>query len=297
MIFEWYMAGGVPILRSDSETFRFTTSYSSVTHLLAIMNKIVAILIGVFLVNKGKVQLKKDFLLIVELSVAELMMVGTAMRGEMILAPCVIFAFYAIKHKIPFKAYVIAAVVAVVVIGFVPYYRSFQLYGNSYAISIMNISKYPKLFMLTPTYESLTNSFKILNWDLAIFPDEMPYGYGIYAILPQIPFLDLGASLSDVQNQFYNKGFYATLTGTAFSYWYADFGYLGFFIVTILYGCITNFAYKMLILKQDMFSFVWYSYTFYTALWMFYSCTFDQVYVIYSLILFLAMKIRIIKKQ
>lgn len=292
MAFEWYKAGGIPAFRSDSETFRFLVSYSAITHILAIMNKMVAIIIGAYLINKGKIQLRQDFILIFEMIVAELLMYGTAFRGEMILAPCALFIFYAIRHKVPLKFYVIAGIFALGVIGVFPIVRMYNAYGVHYFVGQRNISTYPQLFFLTPMYQSFTNNFEVFNLDVSIFPDLMPFGLGIYSILPQIPFFDFGASLGSVQNEVLNNGFYANLTATYLSVWYADFGYLGCLLVTLIFAGLTNYSYKLCLKKRSLTAYVWYAYTFYIALWIFYSSTFDFVYVCYSLVIFFAYKFR-----
>ena len=48
MLYEWSKSGGVPALRPDAETFRMSVSQSGITHTLAIMIKIVAVLIEVY---------------------------------------------------------------------------------------------------------------------------------------------------------------------------------------------------------------------------------------------------------
>ncbi len=293
MLFEWKMAGGIPILRADSETFRFTVSYSAITHLLAIMNKIVAMLIGIFLVNQKEIRLRRDWLLILEFCISELLMIGTAMRGEMIMAPCVVFIFFAIKHKLPMKFYVIAAIVALAVIGLVPYARSLASYGAAYIESQKEISKYPQLYMFTPLYQSFADNFSILRLDLQIFPELRSWGFGAYTILPEIPFVDLGLNLMSVQNEVLNSNFYSGLTATFFASWYADFGYPGFVLCTLFYATIINKVYSVCVRKHDLFSFVLYAYTFYSALWIFYNGVIDFVYIAYCLVIWIVMCVRV----
>ena len=293
MLFEWKMAGGVPALRSDSETFRFTVSYSSITHIFAIMNKIVAALIGVYFVNKGFISLRKDFLLICEMIISELMMIGTSMRGEIIMAPCIIFIVFAIKKRLPIKYYVIGAVVALAFIGLMPYYRMINTYGASYILNLKSISTYPELYMFTPLYQSFTNNFSILNLDLKIFPEMRSFGYGIYVILPQIPFVELGENLMDIQNQVLNNNFYSGLTATYLATWYADFGYIGCIFSTILFAKITTFAYDKFVREHSLFSLAWYAYVFYSSLWMFYNSTFDFVFICYSLVMWIVLKMKL----
>ena len=293
MFFEWKMAGGIPILRSDQETFRFTVSYSAITHLLAIMNKVVATLIGVYLINKGSIKLKTDFLLVLEMIIAELLMVGTAMRGEMIMAPCIIFVFFAIKYRIPLKFYVLAGILALLFIGVLPLVRMYNNYGPTHIANLKALSTYPQWYMFTPLYQSFSNNFEILNLDLSIFPQLKEFGYGAYTILPEIPFVDLGKNLMALQNEVLNNNFYSGLTATFYASWYADFGYAGFVLATLLYAGITIFAFNRCIMNRDLFSYVWYAYTFYSALWIFYNGTFNFVYICYSIVIWFAIKMKV----
>jgi oligosaccharide repeat unit polymerase len=293
ILFEWYKAGGIPAFRKDVEIFRFNTSYSAITHIFAIMNKIVATMIGIYLVEQGKLKLKYDIILFLEFIGALFLMYCTAFRGEMILAPCVIFIYYAIRHKISIKFYVIAGILAFLFIGIYPIARMYRMYGANYFAGQRGISTYPQLFFLTPIYQSFTNNFEVLNLDFSIFPKMREYGLGTYSILPQIPFVDLGRSLGAVQNEVLNNGFYANLTATYLATWYADFGYIGCFIVTILFCWLTNFSYYLCLKKNNIGTYAWYAYTFYTALWMFYSGTFDFVYICYSCLIYFAFHTKI----
>jgi oligosaccharide repeat unit polymerase len=291
-VFEWKMAGGVPVLREDQETFRFMVSYNSITHMLSIMSKIVATMIGVFIINDtGGIRHNK--LLIFFAIVAELLMIGTAMRGEMMMAPCVIFIVFAIRKKVPVKYYLIFGIILIIIIGFFPFARKLGLYGTRYISDLKIISTFPELYIFTPFYESFATNLSILKLDLEIFPYMRPFGMGDYSILPQIPFVDLGRSLGTVQNEILNNNFYGGLTATYLSSWYADFGYVGFFIATAIYGLLTNISYNLYVKKKDIVTLTWYAYTFYCSLWIFYSSTFDMVYVVYSLLILFVLKIHI----
>ena len=292
MLFEWKMAGGIPALRDDAETFRFTVSYSSITHLLAIMNKIVAALIGIYFVNKGRITLGVDTILLFEMIVSEILMLGTSMRGEAILAPCVIFIVYAIKKKLPIKVYVLGGVAALAYIGFMPYLRMFNSYGASYVISLQRISNYPNIYFLTPLYQSFTNNFDILNIDFSIFPNLRNFGYGIYSILPEIPFMNLGSSLMKVQNEVLNNNFYSGLTATFLASWYADFGVIGCIGITALYAKITTHIYERYIKERSLYSLALYAYTFYSSLWIFYNGVFNFVFLCYTVIIWMTLKLK-----
>lgn len=287
MLFEWKMAGGIPVLRSDSETFRFTTSYTSYTHFLAILNKIVAALIGAYLVNKGKVSIKQDGLLIAEMVIAELLMVGTAMRGEMIFAPCIIFIVFAVKYHISKKICIVFSIILLIFAGVYPIVRMYSSYGLQYIANLKAISVYPSLFAFTPLYQTLSNNFSILKLDFNIFPDMYHYGYGSYGILPMIPFVDLGKNLSDVQNTVLGNNFYSALTGTFLQPIYADFGYLGCILGTMIIAELVTYAYNNYYKKHTLFSLIFCAYVFYQSLWIFYAQTFDLVFFFYSIIIWI----------
>ncbi len=293
MLFEWVMAGGVPILRSDQETFRFLVSYSPLTHILAIMNKIIVALIGIYFIYKGKIEIKHDFILLLEMGISELLLIGTAMRGEMIFAPCIIFIFYGIKHKLPIRFYIIGTSAAFIIIGLMPYYRMVTSYGNLYISDLASISTYPAFYMFTPLYQSFSNNFEILTLDFSIFPQIKEFGYGAYSILPSIPFVTLGNSLMQVQNEVLNNGFYAGLTATYMATWYADWGYYGCFLITIAGGIFVNFIYSQFEKKRTLFLSILYSYVFYGTLWMFYNSIFDIVFLCYSLMIWFILKLNI----
>lgn len=293
MLFEWKMAGGIPALRSDSEIFRFTTSYTSYTHFLAILNKIVAALIGTYLVNKGKVSIKRDGLLIVEMIIAELLMVGTAMRGEIVFAPCVIFIVFAVKHHISKKIFVVFSAILLIFVGAYPIVRMYSSYGQQYISNLKAISVYPSLFAFTPTYQTLSNNFSILKLDFDIFPNMYPYGYGSYGILPMIPFVDLGKNLSDVQNTVLRNDFYSALTGTFLQPIYADFGYLGCIIGTVIVAGLVTYAYNKYHKEHTLFSLIFCAYVFYESLWIFYAQTFDLVFILYSIIIWIILNTKV----
>lgn len=293
MLWEWINAGGIPILQSDQETFRFTVRYNSFTHILAISNKVVVAIIGGFLVNKGKINIKKDFWLIVMMIISELMMIGTAMRGEMIFGPAVVFIVFGIKKKIPKKYYVIAFISAIIVIGLVPYIRMSKLYGVAYLKDLKKISVYKNIAIFTPLIQTFTSNFSILAKDILIFPKIESFGFGDYSILPALPFVDLGKDLMNLQNSMFNKGFYGGLTATFLATWYADFGYIGMVLETIVMAIWINFVYKKYMINRQFFSLMWFSYTLYASLWLVYNNTFDIIYIIYCVIIWGLSKMKI----
>lgn len=293
MLFEWKMAGGIPILRADQETFRFTVKYSSLTHILAISNKIVVAVIGCYLINKRRVSIKKDGYLILMMIISELLMIATSMRGEMLFGPAVVFIVFGIRRKIPKKYFILAAIIGVVIVGFVPYIRMSNLYGAAYLRDLKLISTFKSLATLTPLVQTFSCNFSILAQDFLIFPNIEPFGHGDYSILPAIPFVTLGKSLMDLQNQIFNQGFYGGLTATFLATWYADFGYIGMVFQTILMAFWINYVYKMYSKNRNFFTLMWYAYTFYSSLWLVYSNTFDIVYLIYCLVIWIMSKMKL----
>jgi oligosaccharide repeat unit polymerase len=217
-------------------------------------------------------------------------MIGTAMRGEMIFAPCIIFIYYAVRKEISIKYYLLAILLGLFVVGFIPFYRMIVSYGNAYIHSIKSISTYPEIYSLVPIYQTFSNNFLILHFDFEIFPHIASFGYGIYSILPEIPFFDLGSSLMQVQNIVMNNRFYAGLTATYLASWYADFGYIGCFISTIAFALFTNYVYRKYTRERNLFSCVWYAYVFYSSLWLFYNSVFDFVFICYSLVIWLVLR-------
>lgn len=292
ILYEWKMAGGIPIFRSDSETFRFTVPRSPFIHILAIMNKVIASLIGIYLINKEKIDLKKDLLIIIEMIIAELLMIGTTMRGELLMAPCVIGIAYFMKNKKTKKYYLTLSAIVLLVIGVFPLARNTALYGKSYTDSLKRISRIENLYFLTPMYQSFATNYSILALDFTIFPQLYNYGYGNYSILKEIPFVELGSNVMDVQNKVLNNNFYSGLTATYMASWYADFGYLGCIFSTLIYCSILNFAYRKYKKNKNTFSFVWYIYTFFCSLWLFYNSVFNIVFVLYSLLIYYSLKIK-----
>lgn len=293
MLLEWKLAGGIPILRSDQETFRFTVSYTSLTHILAISNKVVVAIIGGYLVCKKNIEIKNDFLLIVMMIISELLMVGTAMRGEMIFGPAIIFIIYGIKHKIPKRYFFAAGIIAIIIIGLVPYVRMNKLYGTAYLNDLEKISEYKCIAIFIPLIQTFSSNFSILTKDFSVFPKLVVFGFGDYSILPSIPFLDLGKNLMNLQNSIFNKGFYGGLTATFLASWYADFGYIGMFIEVIIMALWINFVYKYYITKHSFLSLLWFSYTFYASLWLVYNNTFDIIYIIYCAVIWCLLKFKI----
>lgn len=284
IIYEWRNAGGIPAFRSDSESFRFSVGSTSYIHFLAIMNKIVCMLIGIYLLSLSKIRIIKDFWLITMAIISELLMCFTAMRGEMLFAPCIIFIAYGLTRRIKKRHIYLISLLGILLIGILPFYRMYKLFGVAYVYDIQKISVYPKFYILTPLYQTLANNLKIFSMDIKMIPDQIPWGLGEYSILTQIPFVDLGKSFYALQNIY--LGGTSELTGTYLQTWYADFGYLGCIAFTILLSWYCNTIYGYFLRKKSLFSAVWYSYTLYNALWMFYANTFDIVYILYMIIIY-----------
>lgn len=292
-LLEWQKAGGIPILRADSETFRFKVSLSQITHIFSILNKIICMVIGIYLLAMGKHAISKERSLFLCAIVSELLMIGTAMRGEMIFAPATIFLFWILKKEIKMRYFVIAIVVVFFVIGIMPLLRMYSAYGNAYFDTLKSISVYPNLFYFTPLYQSFANGFRILAIDVTLIPKSIPYGYGAYGFLPYIPFLNLGSSFSVLQNEILNGGFYGALTGSYLQLLFADFGYIGCILGTMLLSILSNIAYKEMCIKKDLSTVSWYILTLYTSLWLFYATTFDETYIFYSLLILIVFRLKL----
>ena len=207
------------------------------------------------------------------------------MRGEMIYGPAIVFIVYGIKNRISTKWYVLFALFGIIIVGFVPYFRMSRLYGTAYLESLNSIAEYKQLAVLIPFIQTFSANFSILTRDISIFPQIVSFGFGDYSILPAIPVLNLGKSLMNVQNAIFNKGFYGGLTATFLATWYADFGYIGMIIQTMIMAWWNNFVFKKFIKTQQFFTLMWYAYTFYASLWLVYNNSFDIVYIIYCILL------------
>lgn len=281
ILIEWVRAGGIPILQSDAETFRFSVSFNSVWHIMAMSIKYVPVFGCLYWMAKNKISFKRDLLLLFVSLVSILFLIGTAQRGELLSAPAIIIFAYMIYKKPNFKNLIIPILVFVLIMGIYPIYRGYKMYGSSYMTSIAQISNNPTIWFLTPTYQTFAYSFHVLNRDFSTFPSQLSFGYGGYTVLCNIPFLDLHDDLGVVQNRAWNNNFYSELTPTFFGDWYADFGFFGCFLGITLICLLLNKLYSNYVKNKDAMSLALYAFNFYKAICMLYDNTFNFVWICY----------------
>lgn len=280
LFFEWTRAGGIPALRSDSETFRMQVSQNGIVHTLALMIKVLGMLILVYWFTRNKHQNKGIGLSIIFI-LSLVLMYGTANRGELMFIPVVGFLIYAAKNPPRLSMLFVCGILFISVLAIYPAVRGYQMYGKSYFAQYAVVSRYPMLAGCMPLYGTLAYNFEILNRVMQTFPSVVPYGWGQYSIFCYIPFFDLGKELWVVQNEVWNTGFYGALTSTFMGTWYADFGKLGCIIGTMFYCGMSVYLYRKLIIRKNYKSLVLYSYTFYMILVGAYSNAFSFVFVCY----------------
>lgn len=289
MLYEWSKSGGVPALRPDAETFRMSVSQSGITHTLAIMIKIVAVLIEVYWitgVHENQHKCKWFFPLYM---LVLLVMWGTANRGELIFAPVLGLIVLWTQYPPKKKTVLFFAILGLLVLAVYPAVRGYSMYGNSYFVQYSAVSTYPILGWFMPLYGTLAYNFEILNRLFETFHSSMPWGYGQYTLLCHVPFLKIGEELWVVQNRIWNNGFYGALTSTYMGGWYADFGYAGCFIGTILICVMNLLLYSQMIKKKNMGSLVAYAYMFYVTLVGSYGDAFNFVFICYEILIALVM--------
>lgn len=287
MILEWAIAGGIPVLRDDAETFRFTVSFNTYAHILAISIKFIPLLCAIGYLFFGGLWIKNNKSVPAVAVLSIVFLVGTAQRGELLCSVSLALFALMIFKPIP-KRYIVILVAAMIfVMGFYPIFRNYVMYGDYYINNIISISNYPDVWFLTPLYETLAYNLHILNQVTSIFPDVRDFGYGTYSILSYIPFVDLGQSLSQVQNEVWDIDFYGALVSTAFGPWYADYGYIGWIILAIFLALLSTVAQNSMGRRRTPASVALYSYVLYNCFMASYANTFDQVFVFYSVLLFL----------
>ncbi len=295
MIYEWIRAGGIPVLRDDVEMFRMTVSQSGITHTFAIMMKVLAVLvISFWFSRKGK---KRGFLLSLVVFLSLLFMYGTGNRGELLFIPVVSFLVYSVLFKPNRKLLISGGIFVVFIIAIFPIIRGISMYGDSYLDNYARISRFPKYSFLMPLYDSLAFNFEILNRLFFTFPDIVSWGLGHYTFFVYIPFIGRGETLSQLQNRVWNNNFYGGLTSTFLGTWYADFGYIGCIIGSLLLCYICNRLYKQLIQRRDYCHLVLYSYTFYMVLIGTYSNAFNFVFICYYFLIWFVLKISVKKRR
>lgn len=289
MLYEWYLAGGIPALQTNSELFRMQVSQSGITHTLAIMIKIVAVLIEAYWISgKSKKQPKSRAFIFLYL-IALMMMWGTANRGEMLFIPVVGLIILWTKYPPKKRKVLMLSIAGLVVLAVYPAVRGYGMYGRSYFLQYAAVSKYPELGWFMPLYGTLAFNFEILNKLFITFPKAVPWGMGQYTILCRIPFLNIGEELWIVQNEVWNNGFYGALTSTYMGPWYADFGVIGCYLGTVIICSINVYLYKKLVRKKSFGALVLYAYLFYITLVGSYGDAFNFVTVCYTILIWFVM--------
>lgn len=289
MLYEWKLAGGIPALRNDAETFRMSVSQSGAVHIMAIMIKIVAVLIEAYWISSISTKQKKSKWLLLLFGIALFMMWGTANRGELLFIPVLGIIMYWLKYPPKFKKVFFIAVIGILVIAAYPAIRGYGLYGISYFTQYSAISRVSWLGWFMPLYGTLAYNFEILNRLFYTFPSIVEYGFGNYSIFVYIPFFDFGEELWVVQNRVWNTNFYGALTSTYLGTWYADFGFFGCFLATILICWILLELYKRVVIKKNFKALVLYAYFFYISLVGTYSNAFSFVTISYLILIYFVM--------
>ena len=290
MLYEWYRAGGIPALQTNSELFRMQVSQSGMTHTLAIMIKVVAVLIEAYwIAGKSKKQPKSRLFIFIYV-IAFIMMWGTANRGEILFIPVLGIIILWTKYPPKKRTVIMFLILGLIVLAVYPAVRGYGMYGRSYFLQYAAVSKYQELGWFMPLYGTLAFNFEILNKLFMTFPKAVSWGMGEYTILCRIPFLDIGEELWIVQNEVWNNGFYGALTSTYMGSWYADFGIIGCCAGTIIICSINVFLYKKLVQERSFGALVLYAYMFYITLVGSYGDAFTFVTICYAILIWLVMR-------
>lgn len=279
MFFEWYKFGEIPAFSKDLEIRRFEVSYNAEVHLLAVMQRIISVLLFVlaYFTNRKRYAFLGIFSL--------LLLTGLGARAEVLYPILIIFVFAYLMKPFRIKTISTGFIVIMVIVGFVPIYRQLSSFGVSYISDLKRISSYPNIFFLTPLYESFAYNLNVFNLDFNSFPKVVPFGLGKYSILSSLPFLNLGLSLTKVQNNLLGQDFYAGLASTYMGSLYADFGSLGVLFFTAVYGVLICFVYNRFMETRKVSWALVYSYLLYGIIMGFYHYVFDQVFVFYFVVL------------
>ncbi len=281
MFLEWFSAGGIPALRADGETFRFLVSINGITHILAIMNKIVAVLSISYLLGKDRIIIGKDWFLIFVFLTSTLLIYLTNMRGELVVIIFTIVVVYYIKKRPKLYKVIILVAPLLLFIGIIPIVRHYGLYGNMYIHDQKAISEYPGLWFLTPLYQTLSDSIRVFGICTQMYPRAYPYGIINYNILPIIPFLDLGKDVSQDIADFTNHHFYSGLTSSYLGPAYADGGIITCVLYTTLFALWGRWLFKKFVQKKTYKYTVLYIYMFYQILMLSYGNIMDLAFFCY----------------
>lgn len=279
MLYEWYRFGGVPALSQNLEITRFDISVNSYIHIVAVMQRIVAVFTVIYLIKRRSV------LMCVILVCSLLLLLGLGARAEL-LYPILISLIIGYNYYFfPKRKLLIWGIIVFIIIGVVPLIRHYISFGSSYISDLRSISRYPSLYFLTPLYESFAYNLEIFQVDFSSFPKLLPYGFGTYTVLPNIPFVHLGQSITDVQNYLLGNNFYAGLASTYLGSVYADYGFIGSIVFTIVMSFVVNHIYAKKQRDNKLTTLIIYAYVYYAVLMGFYHYVFDVVFFFYLIII------------
>lgn len=284
MFYEWYKFGGIPVMSENLELERFNISINPLVHILAVMHRIIIVLACAVVIKQ-----KKNFLLKIIIIISFLFLLGLGARAEILYPVLIVTIMFYFSSHIKIKTMIKTGIIAIIVIGVYPLVRKYLLFGESYITDLISISRYKSIFFLTPLYESFAYNFEVFGLDFNSFPEVVPHGYGSYTILNNIPFVDAGRSITEVQNYLLGNNFYAGLASTYLGSVYADYGFLGSIIYTGLISLMINKVFSMYIKYRKMSILILYSYLFYGVLMGFYHYVFDVVFIFYLLLILIVL--------
>lgn len=280
MILEWYVAGGIPALRADSEIFRFNVSINGITHILAISNKIVAILIlSYFMGNKISILKQFDLLCILFLSVLQIFL--TSMRGELAIILFTFVSLYYLSKNPKIWKIICVTIPLLLMIGIFPIIRKYGIYGENYIVDQKALSTYRDLWYLTPLYQTFTDSIRVLDIVVKMIPNYFSFGFLDYSILPQIPFVDIGKDLSYSIAQYLNSYFYSGLTSTYLGPAYADLGVFGAILYTVIFSLFGRGLYVKYVEKRSFKYTILYIFCFFHIIMLSYGTMANLPFVVY----------------
>ena len=286
MLLEWNVAGGIPALRADGEVFRFSVKINGITHMLAIMNKIVAILSATYIICSGK-KIRKQKLMVFIFVCSTLMIYLTAMRGELVIILFVIAVLYSIKKKIKLWKLIILVAPILLFIGGYPIYRQYHAFGGLYVHDQIAISRYHDIWFLTPLYQTVSDGMRTLGMVTEMYPYSYSYGIINYSILSQIPFVNLGADVSVAIANYSNSHFYSGLTSTYLGPLFADGGVIACYFYTLIMAIWTKKVFMQYVKKRNMLYTILYAFAFYNCIMLCYGNTIIELsFVFYYTVIY-----------
>lgn len=284
MLYEWYKFGGIPALSENLELERFNISVNPLIHILAVMHRIIIVLSFVFLLKQ-----KHNLFLKIIIIISFLFLLGLGARAEILYPILIATIIYYFSIYIKTQIIINTGLIAFIIIGVFPFFRKYISFGESYIHDLINISRYKSFYFLTPLYESFAYNFEIFGLNFESFPKLVPFGYGSYTILSNLPFLDIGKSITEIQNQLLGNNFYAGLASTYLGSVYADYGFFGSIVFTGFLAVIVNNLFKTFIRYRNVSTLILYSYIFYGVLMGFYHYVFDVVFIFYLIMIIMVL--------